>query len=72
VSKVPFSYMARGLKPVMFLIVLTMLINLFLTPGEIIWTLGPLKVAREGISRAAFMAIRLTPAISAGTPMPPW
>jgi energy-coupling factor transport system permease protein len=60
VSKVPFSYMARGLKPVMFLIVLTMLINLFLTPGEIIWALGPLKVAREGISRAAFMAIRLT------------
>ena len=42
-----------------FLIVFTAVINLFMTPGEPLWQLGFLKVAREGIYRAAFMAIRL-------------
>ena len=58
-SGVPFKFMARGLKAVMFLIVFTAVINLFMTPGEPIWQFGILKIAREGIYRAAFMAIRL-------------
>ncbi len=58
-SGVPFRYMCRGLKPVLFLILFTAVINLFMTPGEPLWQLGFLKIAREGIYRAAFMAIRL-------------
>ncbi len=58
-SGVPFKFMARGLKAVMFLIVFTAVINLFMTPGTPIWQFGILKIAREGIYRAAFMAIRL-------------
>jgi energy-coupling factor transport system permease protein len=59
ISGVPFRYMARGLKAVIFLIVFTALINLFMTPGTPIWQFGILKIAREGIYRACFMAIRL-------------
>ena len=59
VSKVPLRFIAKGLKPVLILIILTMLINLFLTPGELLLSLGPLKVTEEGIYRAAFMALRL-------------
>ena len=58
-SGVPFKYMARGLKAVIFLILFTAVINLFMTPGTPIWQFGILKIAREGIYRAAFMAIRL-------------
>ena len=58
-SSVPFKFMARGLKAVMFLIVFTAVINLFMTPGTPIWQFGILKIAREGIYRAVFMAIRL-------------
>ena len=58
-SGVPFKFMARGLKAVMFLIVFTAVINLFMTPGTPIWQFGILKIAREGIYRAVFMAIRL-------------
>ena len=59
ISGVPFKYMARGLKAVMFLILFTAGINLLMTPGEIIWQFGFLKISGEGAYRAAFMAIRL-------------
>ena len=59
VSRVPFRFMFRGLKPIVFLIVFTTLFNLFMTPGSPLLTLGFLTVTREGLYRAAFMALRL-------------
>ncbi len=58
-SKVPVSYMLRGLKPIMFIIIFAFAINMFLTPGEIIFQLGFLKVTLQGIMQALFMAFRL-------------
>jgi len=58
-SKVPLKYILRGLKPIFIIIVVTFGINIFMTPGEIIYTMGPLKVSREGINTAVFMALRL-------------
>jgi len=59
ISKVPFKFMMRGLKPILFLIIFTMLINLFMTTGTTIAKLGPLTVTYEGLYRATFMALRL-------------
>ena len=58
-STVPVSYMARGLKPVLVLIIFTVLLNMFLSTGEVIWSLGFLKLTREGLYRAIFMGVRL-------------
>ena len=58
-SGVPFRFLFRGLKPILFLIVFTMLINLFMTSGTPLVTLGPLSVTEEGLYRASFMALRL-------------
>jgi energy-coupling factor transport system permease protein len=58
-SKVPFSFMVKGLKAVWILLVFTMVLNMFLTQGEVIWSWGMLKVTWEGIQTAAKMAIRL-------------
>ena len=58
-STVPVSYMARGLKPVLVLIVFTVLLNMFLSTGEVIWSLGFFKLTREGLYRAVFMGVRL-------------
>lgn len=58
-SKVPFSFMVRGLKAVIVLLLISMSFNLFLTDGEVLWRLGFLKVTREGIRMAVFMAMRL-------------
>lgn len=58
-SGVPFKFMIRGLKPILFLIIFTMLINLFMTTGTALLTLGPLVITNEGLYRATFMALRL-------------
>lgn len=58
-SKVPFKFMVRGLKAVVFLLLISVSFNLFLTSGDVIFQLGFLKVTREGVRTAFFMALRL-------------
>jgi len=58
-SKVPVGYMIRGLKPIMFIIIFAFAINMFLTPGEILFQFGFIKVTLQGIQQALFMAFRL-------------
>jgi energy-coupling factor transport system permease protein len=59
-SKVPVKFMFKGLKAVFMLLLITVFFNIILTPGEVIWKLGFLKVTKEGLVMAAKMAIRLT------------
>lgn len=59
VSKVPLSFILRGLKPILFIILFTFLLNVFMIDGTVIWKWGFLKITREGIYTAVFMAIRL-------------
>ena len=57
--KVPFRFIIKGLGSLLFLLLISVVFNLFLTPGEIIFTLGPLTITREGLIIAIKMAIRL-------------
>lgn len=59
-SKVPFKFMMRGMKAIIFLLVLAVVFNLFLTPGEAVFSFWKLTITREGIRIAVMMAIRLT------------
>ncbi len=59
ISKVPIKYILRGLKPIFMIIIITFGINIFMTQGEVIYNIGPLKATREGIDMAMFMALRL-------------
>ena len=59
-SRVPFKFMVRGMRAILFLLFLTVVFNLFLTPGEPLFTFWKLTVTKEGLSVAIFMAIRLT------------
>ena len=36
-SRVPFRYMLRGLRPILMLLPVTVLCNFFLTSGEVLW-----------------------------------
>lgn len=58
-SKVPFTYIIKGLRAVILLLLLTAVFNLFLTPGDPLFNIGFLKISKEGIILAGFMAIRL-------------
>lgn len=59
-SKVPFKFMVRGMKTIMLLLLITVLFNLFLTPGTPIFTVWKLTVTVEGVRMAASMAVRLS------------
>ncbi|MEH2954005.1 energy-coupling factor transporter transmembrane component T [Candidatus Merdisoma sp. JLR.KK011] len=59
-SKVPFAFMVRGLKAIVMILMITVVFNLFLTPGDrILVQVWKLKITDTGLRTAVFMAIRL-------------
>ena len=60
ISKVPFSYIVKGLKPVIMLLMITVLFNLFLTrDGEVLFHAWIFTITEGGLVTAVYMAIRL-------------
>ena len=59
-SKVPIKFVIRGLRPILMIITITFVINLLMTPGRVIFSLGFIKITEEGLRQAGFMAVRLT------------
>ncbi|MDE6894990.1 MAG: energy-coupling factor transporter transmembrane protein EcfT [Lachnospiraceae bacterium] len=59
-SRVPFSYMTKGLKAIIMILMLTVLFNLFLIDGDfVLWRFGFLRITDKGLKTAVFMAVRL-------------
>lgn len=61
-AKVPLKFIFKGLKPILFLIIITAALNIFMVKGTedtLLFQLGFLKVYLEGLRIAAFMALRL-------------
>lgn len=59
ISKVPLRFIFRGLKAVVFIILLTFLLNLFMFDGTVLWHWKFLTITYEGLYRSCFMALRL-------------
>ena len=59
VSKVPVSYIMRGLKPIIIILLFTFALNIFMVDGRVLWQWKFLKITEEGLELAIFMAIRL-------------
>jgi len=60
VSRVPFKSIVQGLKPVVFIVMITALLNLFYTPGEHeIFSFWIFTVHLEGVLSAFFMMMRI-------------
>lgn len=60
ISKVPFRFMVKGMKSILFLLLITVGFNLFLTPGTPAVSFWKLSITWEGIAIAVTMAVRLT------------
>ena len=59
-SKVPFRFMIRGLKPIVFMLIFTAGLNLFWTPGDVVLVkLGFMTITLAGLKKAVFMSLRL-------------
>ena len=59
-SKVPFSFMVKGMRPILFILLITLCFHVFLTPGEVLVQWWIFKVTKEGLIQAGRMALRLT------------
>lgn len=59
ISKVPVSFIVRGLKPIVVILMFTFILNVFMVPGKVIFSFWIFKITEEGINTAIFMAIRL-------------
>lgn len=55
ISGVPLKQSIKGVKPLLFILAFTAILNLFFTTGTPIFELGPMKITYEGI----FVAIKL-------------
>ena len=58
-SKVPPKSMFRGLKPVLLIIVLTAVLNMFYTDGNVLVQVWKLKITDQGLIKALFMVLRI-------------
>jgi energy-coupling factor transport system permease protein len=58
-SGISVKYMLRGLRPLIVIIMLTFVLNLFMVKGRVIYEVGPLNVTYEGLYQGAFMVLRL-------------
>ena len=59
VSKVHPKFVLMGLRPVLFIILFTLIIHIFMTEGEVIYQLGFLKITQEGLVKGLLISFRL-------------
>ncbi len=58
-ASVPIKMITKGIKPILWIVIITALLNLFMTQGETAVSFLGLKITHEGIRTAAEITIRL-------------
>lgn len=58
-SRVPARMFIRQLRPLWIILVLTFVLQTFMTAGDIIWQWGILTMTRQGLTLGIFMVVRL-------------
>ena len=59
-SNIPMKFILRGLKPIVFIVIFTAFLNLFLTPGEkVLFEKGIFSITENGVFTAVKMAVRI-------------
>lgn len=59
VSRLPLKLILKSLKPLWVIIVFTMAVHIFTTPGHILWQWGVLQITQEGVYQGSLMTARL-------------
>ena len=58
-SNVPLSFILRGMRPILLILLFTFCLNMFMIDGRVLWQMGFLRITDTGLYTALFMAIRL-------------
>lgn len=59
ISGIPARMVVKSIKPLWIIIILTLAIHVFSTPGVVLYNLGPLSITKEGIRMGILMSLRL-------------
>lgn len=59
ISRINIKTMLRGIRPLLVIIIITAVLNVFYTPGEPIVKFWIFTITREGIRNASFMILRI-------------
>ena len=61
ISKISIKVVIKGMKPIIFVLIFTSILNIFMTvgAGEPLFELGFIRVYTEGLVRAIFMSVRV-------------
>ncbi|MEC2073918.1 energy-coupling factor transporter transmembrane component T family protein [Alkalihalophilus marmarensis] len=60
ISKVPLLFLYRGLRPILWLVLFTLILHILLTKeGPVLMTLGPIAIHEGGVMNGLFIATRL-------------
>ena len=58
-SNVPLGMQLRSIRPILWIVLFTFGVHLFMTPGEEVFRAGPFAATWEGIARGAYIGLRL-------------
>ena len=59
ISKIKPNFVFKGVKPLLPIILLTFILNVLMTPGEVVWKWKIFTVTKAGLNLGFFMAFRL-------------
>jgi energy-coupling factor transport system permease protein len=59
VSGIPAGWFWRAMRPLLWLVGLTFVVQVLFAPGEAFFSLGPIHLTWEGLERATFLSVRL-------------
>src|SRR5947199_10418983 len=58
-SRIPFRFLYSGLKPILWIVIFTLVLQLFFTKeGNLLFQLGPFKIYDEGVRQGIFISLR--------------
>ena len=58
-SEVPLGMQLRSIRPILWIVLFTFGVHLFMTPGTEVFRVGPLGMTWEGIARGSYISLRL-------------
>jgi energy-coupling factor transport system permease protein len=59
IARLPAGLLLKSIKPLWFIIILTMLVHFFMDPGKVIWHWQFLNITEEGVIMGVKMSVRL-------------
>ncbi len=69
IANISYKYAFKGIKPVLYVIVFTVILNMFFTSGEVIATWKFITITKEGVTSAITVALRVLTLITSASIM---